>query len=564
MQTAGLTNYYRNASLPTEEAHEEQADQCNRFFKVLKVEYPKFFSMAFLYYCIVLGYSILRDTKDAVVMDRMLPASIQFLKSIIVMAATMGFAFIFQVLLAKGVTLEKLMFAFTIGFGVFFTIYALILLPSVSYIEPYKFWIHDIFADKKMYINNLEFLQGLFLTGNFWTGTLLYISAELWGNVMTSVMFFAIANEICPLRQALRFYPLFIIAANIGLITSGCSMLLNYYLLNKFPEHKAKIVGSFITIVAGICVVNIFTYRHLVKNIIPYPIYIVSEGAHRRSKSKEKIGIIDGFKIMLKTPIVFHLSITVLAYGICTNLTEAAFKSAVMSSSKAEGSDIMTNFVLMQALQQLCIGVCVILILLSPVKSLIQKRGWSSLGMATPILALLASSVFLLLVWADSSVTVSGSDGDNLLNKFSKAMFIAFGWSPLTRYEKAVGFVCVVIIKIMKYAAFDICKEALGVKIPKKYQARFKGVYDGVCGKLGKSFSSNIQILILFILNISDIRTAAFLLFVAVIIVSSIWCGSTLYLGRKYSEAVRDDTELYIGEIEESTKQLKKESKLVQ
>ncbi|KAH9386582.1 ATP:ADP antiporter, AAA family [Nematocida major] len=563
MQTAGLTNYYRNSSLPTEEAHEEQADQCSRFFKVLKVEYPKFFSMAFLYFCIVLAYSILRDTKDAVVMDRMLPASIQYLKSTLVMAATMGFAIVFQLLLAKGATLEKLMFVFNAGFGIFFAIYATLLLPNVEHIEPYKFWICDIFADKKMYINGLEALQGLFLTVNFWTGTLLYITAELWGNVMTSVMFFAVANEICPFRQALRFYPLFIIGANLGLISSGLLMLGNYYMLTGMPQYKTWIVSGFILAVACICGINIFTYRHLVKNIIPYPIYIMADAGQPKKKGKEKVGIIDGFKIMLKTPIVFHLSITVLGYGICTNLTEAAFKSAVRSKSKADGQDVMTNFVFTQGMQQICIGCIVICILFSPIKSLIQKKGWLSLGMITPLCSLLAALPFLSLVWANSSVTVTGKDAQNLLNRFGKSLFTSIGWNSLTKLEYNVGFCAVNMIKILKYAAFDVGKEAIGVKIPKQYKARFKGVYDGVCGKLGKSFSSNIQIVILGLFNLSDIRTAALLLVVTVLVVASVWNASTIYLGRKYDEAVREDRDLYIGEIEESTKQLKRDNTLV-
>lgn len=566
MQAAGLTNDYRNRSLPSEEAHEEQADQCSKFFKVLKVEYPKFFTMAFLYFCIVLGYSILRDTKDAIVMDRMLPASIQYLKSFIVMAATMTFAVVFQFLLSKGVTLEKLMFAFNMIFGIFFLIYAIVLMPSVEYIEPYKFWIHDIFADKKMFINGLEALQGLFLTINFWTGTLLYIAAELWGNIMTSIMFFAVANEICPLKQALRFYPLFIIGANLGLITSGGAMIVNYYLINAYPGLKMAIISGYIIGVSVLCMVNIFTYRHLVRNIIPYPIYIMSESATRRSKSKEKVGLIDGFKTMLKTPIVLHLSLTVLGYGLCTNLTEAAFKSTVRIKAKAEGTDVMRNFILTQALQQISIGAVVICVLLSPVKSLIQKKGWLSLGLVTPICAMIAAVPFLLLVWANSSIIVSGKEADNILNKFGKKIFVAVGWVPRTYYEYIVGFVAVNTIKILKYAAFDVCKEALGVKIPKRYKARFKGVYDGVCGKLGKSFSSNVQIVILGLFNLSDIRTASLLLMVSIFMVSSVWILSTLYLGRKYDEAVREDRELYIGEAEDekSASLLKKESKLVQ
>ncbi|KAI5191976.1 ATP:ADP antiporter, AAA family [Nematocida minor] len=565
MQTAGLTNDYRSRSLPTEEAHEEQADQCSRFFKVLKVEYPKFFTMAFLYYSIVLAYSILRDTKDAVVMDRMLPASIQYLKSFIVIAATMSFAILFQFLLSRGVTLEKLMFVFNMSFGIFFLVYALILLPSVDYIEPYKFWIHDIFADKKMFINGLASLEGLFLTINFWTGTLLYISAELWGNVMTSVMFFAVANEICPLKQALRFYPLFIIGANLGLITSGGFMVSNYYLLKTFPQHKIKIISAFVTAVSGLCLINVFTYRHLVRNIIPYPIYIVSE-ARRSTKSKEKVGIIDGFKIMFKTPIVLHLSITVLGYGLCTNLTEAAFKSAVRESSKKSGEDVMTNFVLTQGLQQLCIGLLVIAILFSPVKSLIQKKGWLALGMFTPVLSLISATSFLLFVWANASVTVTGKDAENLLNRFGKRLFTLIGWTAMTNAEYYFGFLAVNTIKILKYAAFDIGKEAIGVKIPKQYKARFKGVYDGVCGKLGKSLSSNVQIVILGLLNLSDIRTASLLLLITVVLVATVWSMSTLYLGRRYDEAVREDRDLYIGETEDAktAAQLKKESKLVQ
>ncbi|OAG32066.1 ATP:ADP antiporter, AAA family [Nematocida sp. ERTm5] len=563
MQTTGLNNYYRNSSLPTEEAHEEQADQCSKFFKVLKVEYPKFFTMAFLYYCIVLAYSILRDTKDAVVLDRMLPASIQYLKSFIVMGVTMGFAILFQLLLARGVTLERLMFIFNAGFGIFFFVYALILLPSIDYIEPYKFWIHDIFADKKMFINGLEFLQGLFLTINFWTGTLIYITAELWGNVMASLMFFAVANEICPLKQALRFYPLFIIAANLGLVTSGGSMILNYYVLTAFPEYKTKIIGGFIAFVSALCAMNIFTYRHLVKNIIPYPIYIISEGAPRRSGSKEKVGILDGFKIMLKTPIVFHLSITVLGYGLCTNLTEAAFKSALRSASKSSGSDVMTSVVLVQGSQQITIGLVVIAILLSPIKSLIQRKGWLALGMITPVCTLISAMSFLLLVWANASVTVTGKEAENLLNRISKRLFTAVGWVNNTELESRVGFYAVNAIKILKYAAFDIGKEAIGIKIPKEYKARFKGVYDGVCGKLGKSLSSNLQILMLGMLNLSDIRTAAFLLAVAVLGVSLVWNFSTLYLGRKYDESVREGRDLYIGEIS-SKKQINKETKLVQ
>lgn len=547
---AGLINDYRRRSLPTEEAHEEAAAGCSGFFRVLRIEYAKFFSMAFLYFCIVFAYSILRDTKDVVVIGRMLPASIQYLKSFVVMGATMGFAVFFQFLLASGISLERIMFSLNIGFGIFFVIFALILLPNMSYIEPYRYWINDIFADKKMFVNGLEFLKGLLLTVNFWTGTLLYTTAELWGNVMTSVMFFSIANEICPLRQALRFYPLFIIAANIGLICSGGFMITTSHVLRSYPGHTFFIIGILLLFVAALCLINVFTYRHLVKNIIPYPIYIVFENTQKRGSKKEKIGIIDGFKIMLKTPIVFHLSITVLGYGICTNLTEGAYKSTMQQKSSASNSaNTMTDVMSIQGKQQCYIGAAVICVLLSPIKQFIQKRGWLSLGMLTPLLTLCSAVIFLSFVWGNVSMDVIGKAADNIVIRIGKPFFTSMGWKSNKEYELNIGFYVVNLIKILKYAAFDICKEAIGVKIPKQYKARFKGVYDGVFGKLGKSFSSYLQIALFFILNTTDIRLASPIMALAVITVASGWTFSTLYLGRKYDEAVREDRDLYINEV---------------
>ncbi|KAI5185064.1 ATP:ADP antiporter, AAA family [Nematocida homosporus] len=550
MQT-GLTSDYRSRSLPTEEAHEEATESCSGFFRVLRVEYAKFFTMATLYFLIVLAYSILRDTKDVVVIGRMLPASIQYLKSFVVMGATMTFAVFFQYLLAKGVSLERMMFSFNIGFGVFFVVYAFLLLPNMERIEPYKYWINDIFADKKMYVNGLEFLQGLLLTVNFWTGTLLYTAAELWGNIMTSVMFFAVANEVCPLRQALRFYPLFIIGANLGLVSSGSLMVGTSFILDWYADWTFVIISALLSFVAVICAVNVMLYRHLVKNIIPYPIYIVFESSQKRASKKEKVGFLDGFKIMFKTPIVFHLSMTVLGYGICTNLTEGAYKSALkMAAAKDKGSGEMTAIMRTQGLQQINIGGAVILVLLSPLKTFIQKHGWLSLGLLTPVLTLVAGLAFLLFVWANVSVSLTKTEAQaNFLLQIGRSIFTGISWQAFIEGEKWVGFFAVNTIKILKYAAFDVGKEAIGVKIPKQYRARFKGVYDGVFGKLGKSFASGLQIGLSAFVNSVDIRTAALALIIGLTSMASAWTYSTIYLGRKYDEAVREDRDIQIGEV---------------
>lgn len=556
---ASLSSDYRSRSLPTEEAHEEAAMRRPRFFKVLPVEYAKFFTLAALYFAIVLAYSILRDAKDAVVIGRMLPSSIQYLKSFIVVIATIAFAIFFQFLLAKGVTLEKIMFGLTFAFGAFYLVYALLLLPNTARIEPYKFWIEDAFVDKKMSIRGLEYLKGFFLTINFWTGTLLYITAELWGSVMTSLMFFSIANDICPLRQALRFYPLFLISANVALMLSGSIMWTCGKMLDKDIDAQTWILGSLIVFVSALCGAIVFLYRHLVKNIIPYPIYIVSEGSAPR-RSKEKVGMLEGFKVMAKNPIVLHLAICVLGYGICTNLVESVYKSAMRIKSSMQQKTAMAVVMQIQGKQQIVIGGIVILCLLSPLKMFIQKKGWLSLGLVTPTLVLAGSMVFLSIIWVNISVTAEAGGG-NVWVRTGRGIFQYLPYAGSIDHEIASGFVTVNMIKILKYAAFDIGKEAVGVKIPKQYRARFKGVYDGICGKLGKSFASTSQLVLFGVFNTSDIREVAPILGATSALVILAWFYSVIYLARKYDEAVREDRDIYV--IDSTTEKLNKLEKAV-
>ncbi len=54
-----------------------------------------------------------------------------------------------------------------------------------------------------------------------WSYSLFYIVSELWGSVGVSVLFWQLANDITPVAQAKRFYPLFGQLANIAPICAG-------------------------------------------------------------------------------------------------------------------------------------------------------------------------------------------------------------------------------------------------------------------------------------------------------------------------------------------------------
>lgn len=54
-----------------------------------------------------------------------------------------------------------------------------------------------------------------------WMFTLFYVAAEMWGDVVLSLLFWGLANETTSIREAPLLYPLFGIGANIGQTASG-------------------------------------------------------------------------------------------------------------------------------------------------------------------------------------------------------------------------------------------------------------------------------------------------------------------------------------------------------
>lgn len=49
-----------------------------------------------------------------------------------------------------------------------------------------------------------------------WMFTLFYVSSELWGDIVLSLLFWGLANETTTLHEAALLYPLFGVGANIG------------------------------------------------------------------------------------------------------------------------------------------------------------------------------------------------------------------------------------------------------------------------------------------------------------------------------------------------------------
>ncbi|KAI5179789.1 ATP:ADP antiporter, AAA family [Nematocida sp. AWRm80] len=546
MENTETENNYRQKSLPTEEEHEKKVlEECSTFFRVLPVEYPKFFCLAFLGFSISLIYSTLRDGKDTLIMGKMLPTSISFLKSSAVLIFTIIFGILFQYLLSRGVKMRSIMIGAQIGFGVYFAIYSLLIFTFSTKLEMYKFFVLDMFSDGKMKLKGLEFLKGFLYLFNFWTCSLFYVSAEMWGSFVLSLLFSGCVNEVCLLRQVLRFYPLFMIFANVALTASGLMGVgVSYIGRSKGGDFVVSFYRYFLLIITALCLINACVYKYLMDKIVPYPIYITDGPI--TTKKKVKVGMLAGIKAAFSNPIVLAMSISVMGYGAVTNLTEGSANTTINDVAMLIQQDKAQAVMKTKAIQQVVVGVLTIVFLLTPMKSFIQKHGWHALGMLSPLFSLFGSVAFFGCIWVNMQMGIPAAKATGITVTIGKKIggILNLSLIPRKKLEKYLGMMVVCVIKILKYAAFDICKEAIGVKIPKEHRSKMKGIYDGVFGKLGKSLASGAQIILLIIFNTNDIRESISITMLSVVIISLLWIYSSVYLGKQYNKAVKEGKDL--------------------
>lgn len=180
------------------------------FWPVHAFELKKLLPMFFMFFCISFNYTILRDTKDTLIVTAAGAEAIPFLKFWGVVPAAVIFMFIYAKL-SNVLSKENLFYVTIIPFLIFFGLFAFYLYPAREGFEP---------------VTSTAFLKEFLPAGwggfvaayRNWTFSLFYILAELWGSVALSLLFWGFANQITRVSEAKRFYTLFGLGANLALL----------------------------------------------------------------------------------------------------------------------------------------------------------------------------------------------------------------------------------------------------------------------------------------------------------------------------------------------------------
>lgn len=436
------------------------------FWPVHAFELKKIIPMLLMFFAISFNYTILRDTKDSLIVTSAGAEAIPFLK----VYGTVPAAIIFMLIYAKLSNIlskENLFYATIIPFIIFFGLFSAVIYPNRAALQPHEFcnYLLGVLPGG---------LAGLVESIRNWTYSVFYILAELWGSAVLSLLFWGFANDITKISEAKRFYALFGLGANFALLFSGEAIKRASAILNSTPAgvDPWQISLNYLmgmVVIAGITTIG--AYYWINRKVLTDTRFYTPQDLAKTKKEKPKMSIKDSLLFLARSPYILCLAVLVIAYGISINLVEVTWKSQVRLQypNPNQYSEFMGGF------SQIT-GIVTIIMMLFVGGNAIRK-GWGFAAMITPVVLLVTGAGFFgFVLWRDNLEGIIAMLGSTPL---SLAVFFGMAQNVMS--------------KSAKYSLFDPTKEMAYIPLDQESKVKGKAAIDVVGARLGKSGGSLVQ-----------------------------------------------------------------------
>lgn len=439
------------------------------FWPVHVYELKKLLPMFFLFFFINFNYTILRDTKDSLIVTA--PGSgaeaIPFLK----VWGVLPFAILFMIVYAKlsnVLSKTKLFYTTITAFIAFFALFALVLYPCKEILHP------TVAADSLQSFLP-QGLSGLVALFRNWTYALFYIMSELWGSVGISLLFWGFANDITRVSESKRFYAMFGLGANFAMLFSGPAIIYFSDIRSKLPPETDAWGVSLnymlsLVVLSGLIIMGIYWWIN--KNVLTDSRFYDPSEVKKVKKEKPKMSLKESFMYLAKSKYIGCLAILVIGYGIAINLVEVTWKSQ-LKLQYSNPNDYMTFMGYFSTIT----GLTTILMMLFVGGNVIRRFGWGVGAQITPVVLLITGVGFFSFVIFRDSLT---------------AFISMLGTTPLM-LAVVFGTVQNIMSKSAKYSLFDPTKEMAYIPLDQEAKVKGKAAIDVVGARLGKSGGSLVQ-----------------------------------------------------------------------
>jgi AAA family ATP:ADP antiporter len=410
--------------------------------------------MSVMMMSILFIYAMGRDLKDTLVVNKAIcggAETLGFIKLFGVMPITMTFLILFFKLVDR-VSLEKVFYGIIVSFLGFYCIFGFVLYPLHD-------WLHMSESSIRNLQSEMPRLYWIWpLVGN-WTFSLFYIIADLWPTVALSVMFWQIANATTRMDEAKRFYSMFGIIGNVGLLISGSVVI-------TCAKIAARAIGSMdsfgsnlryqVSFIVAFGLILLSMFRYLSKHAESFP---------KNLRKKKKKSITESFKTVLKSKYLMMIFVLNASYGITMNLMEAVWKSQVLLLYKDPN-----DFNMLMGKLSFLTGLVTIIIMIIGT-NILRRFSWKTAALITPAIVLVTSVFFFMAVMYENKISITAN---------------ICGHSVLL-LAVIIGMIREVLSKGSKYSLFDSTKQMAYIPLDEELKTKGHAAVEIASNKLGKA-----------------------------------------------------------------------------
>jgi AAA family ATP:ADP antiporter len=353
---------------------------------------------------------------------------------------------------------QTLFFSTCIPFFVFFILYDLVIYPNANLLHPTLSAVQAILGEGSK-SGGLAVLAKICAN---WTFGLFYVVAEIYSSVSVGLLFWQFANDVVPVAQAKRFYPLFAQMSGLAPVVAGQYVV-------RYASRAADFSSSLHRLTAAVTFsgVMICVFYQLSKSFVDRTEAKTraETGAAPPSvqQKKPKMSMSESAKFLASSHYLRLVAALVLGYGLSINFTEIMWKSLVKIQypDPLDYQRFMGNF-------SSAVGLATCIVIFFGVH-VIRILGWRVGAIATPTIMMALGIPFFtcILMGLDSPIRL--------------------------RTAVILGTVQSLLSKTSKYALFDPTTQMAYIPLDEESKVKGKAAIDVLGSRIGKSGGSLIQ-----------------------------------------------------------------------
>lgn len=494
-----------------------------RSSKVRKVIWPirsyellKFVPMALLMFLTLLSYNVVRSIKDSLIMTKIAPEVISFIKLWLEMPAGILIVLLYSFLCNKMST-EKVFRIILSMFLLLFFVFGYIAYPNHSSIHPSS----EVVSHYATLYPHLKWFIRLW---GQWTFVAFYVLGELWPLVIFSLLFWQLANKITKTEEARRFYSFFSFFGQSNLLISGSiiiyfsdkkNFLSQYFFYSTNPTETMIKSLMCIVLVAGVCCLLLHFF--IEKKVMADSRYF----QYQNTPAKLELSMKESVGTILKSRYLWLTCILMISYSMSMNLIEGLWFSKVRNYYQTT-----EKFIHYQGTVLMWTGAFTMVCSLIG-SSIIRYLGWFWGAVITPIMIVSVGSIFFIFCLFEHQLSYLLL----AITHASPAFIIVF-----------IGGLQNVLGKGTKYSLFDASKEMLYIPLNDELKTKGKAAVEVVGAKIGKSSGAIMQFLIFTIFPNAVYEDLVPFLMTLFIAVCAFWIYGVAILSKAYAKLLEDES----------------------